>query len=229
MRRQTRPFVVEVKQKKRGNPKRGHSIWGDLDLSIIAVEAAKKSEAIRTPKRQVIDSYGPPIDAEDGNKPRAEYLMADPKETESVQTPTEAIATGEVPEVKKTAPRRKATKAQSERSARKAVSKSVPAAVDPSATVRKARKIYAGKERGQLLGQIEKSIGRGESVKNATSRAGISEQTYYQWKKAATPVSESGDLKDLLALEEENKRLKKLLAERLRKENAELKKKLGLG
>jgi putative transposase len=35
-------------------------------------------------------------------------------------------------------------------------------------------------------------------------------------------------LKDLLALEEENKRLKKMLAERLRKENAELKNKLGL-
>jgi putative transposase len=35
-------------------------------------------------------------------------------------------------------------------------------------------------------------------------------------------------IKDLLALEEENKRLKKMLAERLRKENAELKNKLGL-
>ena len=45
---------------------------------------------------------------------------------------------------------------------------------------------------------------------------------------AATPASDSGDLKDLIALEEENQRLKKLLAERLRKENAELKKKLGL-
>ncbi|EHK54859.1 transposase [Allomesorhizobium alhagi] len=78
-----------------------------------------------------------------------------------------------------------------------------------------------------MLGQIEKSIGRGESVKNATSRAGISEQTYYQWKKSAAPASDGGDLKGLLALEEENARLKKLLADRLRKENAELKKKLG--
>lgn len=80
-----------------------------------------------------------------------------------------------------------------------------------------------------MLGQIEKSIRRGESVKSATRQAGISEQTYYQWKKTAVPASESGDLKDLIALEEENKRLKSLLAERLRKENAELKKKLGLG
>ncbi|EHK57115.1 transcriptional regulator [Mesorhizobium alhagi CCNWXJ12-2] len=59
-------------------------------------------------------------------------------------------------------------------------------------------------------------------------QAGIAEQTYYHWRKAATPVSDSDDLKDLVALEDENKRLKSLLAERLRKENAELKKKLGL-
>ncbi|MHA6645986.1 transposase [Mesorhizobium sp. A623] len=155
--------------------------------------------------------------------------MADPKETESVQIPTEAIATGETPEVKKNIQRQRTTKAQPERSARKAASKSVPAAVDPSVAVRKARKIYSEKERSQLLSQIEKSIVRSESIKNATRQAGISEQTYYQWKKAATPASESGDLKDLLALEDENKRLKGLLAERLRKENAELKKKLGLG
>jgi len=57
---------------------------------------------------------------------------------------------------------------------------------------------------------------------------GVSEQTYYQWKKAAEIAAPTDDLKDLLALEEENKRLKRQLAERLRQENAELKKKLGL-
>lgn len=35
MRRPVRPFVVEVK-KKRGNAAKRHSIWGDLDLAIIA-------------------------------------------------------------------------------------------------------------------------------------------------------------------------------------------------
>lgn len=79
-----------------------------------------------------------------------------------------------------------------------------------------------------MLSQIEKSIAVGESIKSATKQAGISEQTYYQWKKSAAPASDSGELKDLIALEEENTRLKKLLAERLRKENAELKKRLGL-
>ena len=41
MRRQTRPFVVEVK-KKRGDPVRKQSIWGGLDLSAIAAETTER-------------------------------------------------------------------------------------------------------------------------------------------------------------------------------------------
>jgi putative transposase len=98
-----------------------------------------------------------------------------------------------------------------------------------SPAVRTARKIYSQKERAQKLGEIEKQTGRGESIKNAIKKAGISEQTYYQWKRAAGQAPQSDDLKDLVRLEEENARLKKLLADRLRKENTELRKKLGLG
>lgn len=79
-----------------------------------------------------------------------------------------------------------------------------------------------------MRAQIEKSIGRGASIKVAVSEAGISEQTYYQWKRAVETAAPATDLNDLLALEEENKQLKKQLAERLRKENVELRKKLGL-
>jgi len=45
-------------------------------------------------------------------------------------------------------------------------------------------------------------------------QAGISEQMYDQWKEAAAPKLESGDLKEFVALEEENTRLKDMLAER---------------
>lgn len=41
-------------------------------------------------------------------------------------------------------------------------------------------------------------------------------------------ISEGDDLADLLKLEEENKRLRKTLAEKLRAENADLKKRIGL-
>ncbi|MER8376660.1 transposase [Mesorhizobium sp. M1338] len=226
MKHQTRPFVVEVKQKRR-NSKQSHSIWGDVDLSGIVAETTRVSEKeMELPDRQLIDSDVAPIDVEDGYKPPAEHLMAESRGIESVQTTIELPAKAETVEVKKRAS--KAAKAQPKASARKAAIKSAPAATDPPATVRKARKIYSVKERGQLLSQIEKLIGGGASIKSATGQAGISEQTYYQWKKVAAPAADSGDLRDLVALEEENKRLKNLLADRLRKENAELKKKLGL-
>lgn len=146
-----------------------------------------------------------------------------------MQIGAEVAAKAETNEVKKKAPRPRKAKAQPKRPAAKEAAKPMISASEPPVRGKTPRKTYSDKERTQKLGQIEKSIGRGESVKSATREVGISEQTYYQWKKTATPASEGGDLKDLLALEEENKRLKSLLAERLRKENAELKKKLGLG
>lgn len=226
MKRQTRPFIVEVKQ-KRGKPKQDRSIWGDLDLSLIVAETIREPEERKLPNRQLIDSDMIDVDVDAGYQPRVEHLMADPKEAEPAQTDAEMPAKAEADGIKTKVSRTRKTKAQPKRSAAKTAATSV--ASGSPALVKRTRKVYSRQERTQMLGQIEKSIGRGESVKSATRQVGISEQTYYQWKKAIVPASEGGDLKDLLALEEENKRLKSLLAERLRKENAELKKKLGLG
>ena len=44
-----------------------------------------------------------------------------------------------------------------------------------------------------------------------------------------TPVTAMDEMADLIQLEEENKRLRKTLAEKLRAENADLRKRLGLG
>jgi putative transposase len=156
--------------------------------------------------------------------------MADLKETEPNQT-AETPAKEQTPEVKEKAPKpRKKTGQQ--RGALRPGAKSAPRASSSKAVTspiaRTARKIYSEKERTQKLGEIEKQIGRGESIKAAVQNAGISEQTYYQWKKAAGQTKPSDGLKDLVKLEEENARLKTLLADRLRKENADLKKKLGL-
>ena len=94
--------------------------------------------------------------------------------------------------------------------------------------MRAPRRVYSEKERTQKVAQIEESISGGATLKSAAKGAGISEQTYHHWKRAAAPASNSDDLQDLVALEDENRRLKTLLAERLRKENAELKRKLGI-
>jgi len=219
MRPQTRPFTVEVK-KKRTTCKRSASIWGDLDLTASFAEAGTDSQETAPPNHNLVDSKVTPIDAENIFKPRAEHLMADLKEAEPAKTQTATFATGDTVVTNKKAPRSRTGKVQSKRPPRAAL------AATPAAAVR--RKNYSNTERAQLLGQIAKAVDRGESIKGAVKHAGISEQTYYHWKKSKAPASTNSDLKDLLALEEENSRLKKLLAERLRSENAELKKKLGL-
>ncbi|OWK20018.1 transcriptional regulator [Mesorhizobium amorphae CCBAU 01583] len=153
--------------------------------------------------------------------------MADFQEAQTVQT-TVAPAKVEAPESKKKVPRAKKAKAELTKPARKNGARPVPQAAEPAVAVKTARKTYSEKERAQKLAQIEKSIAGGATSKSAVGQVGISEQTYYYWKRAVAPSSDSGDLRDLVALEEENRRLKNLLADRLRKENAELKKKLGL-
>lgn len=157
--------------------------------------------------------------------------MADFKETDANEAPAVPVKE-QTPDTKEKAAKPRKRTGKQEGAVRTRAAKSAQQASSSKAvaspTVRTARKIYSEKERGQKLGEIEKQIGRGESIKGAVQKAGISEQTYYQWKKAAGQTKPSDELKDLVRLEEENARLKTLLADRLRKENADLRKKLGL-
>jgi hypothetical protein len=228
MKRQTRPFIVEVKH-KRGGAKQNRSIWGDIDLSAIAADAERESGTGQLPGRRLVDSNPAHRDADEGHKPQVEHLMVDPQQTEASQAVTEAPAKAEPVEAKKKGPRQKpAAKAQPKRSAAKKTARAAISEPVSPAPTKAPRKVYSEKERAQKLAQIEKAIAAGASSKSAISQAGISEQTYYHWKKAAALAPESDELKDLVALEDENKRLKKMLAEHLRKENAELKSRLGL-
>ncbi|NGO52091.1 transposase [Allomesorhizobium camelthorni] len=158
--------------------------------------------------------------------------MADLKETEANQAAAEVSAKEQIPDTKEVMPKTRKRTGQRAGAVRTGAAKSAPQASSSKAvaspTVRTARKIYSETERAQKLGAIEKQIGQGESIRTAVQKAGISEQTYYQWKKTARHTKQSDELKDLVKLEEENARLKKLLADRLRNENAELRKKLGL-
>lgn len=111
--------------------------------------------------------------------------------------------------------------------AAKAEKPAMPEAV--SSPAKRSRKVYSQDERSKALGEIEKLVASAKSsLKDAVRKVGISEQTYYSWKKAGAHTPQGDGLKDLVKLEEENARLKKLLAERLRKEDAELRRKLGL-
>ncbi|UWU25991.1 transposase (plasmid) [Rhizobium sp. CB3060] len=92
-------------------------------------------------------------------------------------------------------------------------------------------------EKMEKIGKIEAQVAGGTTLKDAVKSAGISDQTYYQWKKTAAQlvtdtrtvsVSVDDELDEFIQLEEENRRLRKLLSEKLRAENADLRKRLGM-
>jgi len=89
----------------------------------------------------------------------------------------------------------------------------------------------------EKIRQIEAAVAGGATLKDAVGAASISDQTYYTWKKAVAaptsgtssrPVAVDDEFAEFVQLEEENRRLRKLLGEKLRTENAELRKRLGI-
>ncbi|MCW0001522.1 transposase [Pararhizobium sp. YC-54] len=154
--------------------------------------------------------------------------MADEQTLEQPLPPTAIETVGAQP-----AARKRATAAKKKMATgRSKAEKAEPASGKPK------KRGYSDSERAEKIAEIEARASGGESLKAAIKQAGISEQTYYQWRRAATPAPEptakaeasSGidTLADLVALEEENQRLRLQLAEKLRAENAELRKRLGL-
>ena len=62
------------------------------------------------------------------------------------------------------------------------------------------------------LRQAEIEMGRGMKVPEVCRKLGISEQTFYRWRKRYGGLDRS-EVRRLKALEQENARLKKLLAD----------------
>ena len=72
------------------------------------------------------------------------------------------------------------------------------------------KKRHSAEQIIRILGEIERS---GLKISDACRPQGITEQTYYRWRKKYGGLGPS-ELKRLRQLEQENARLKKLLAER---------------
>ena len=70
------------------------------------------------------------------------------------------------------------------------------------------RKGRSNEEIVHALGQVES----GEKVTEVCRRLGVSEQTFYRWKKQYAGL-QSDQVRELKQLQDENARLKKLVAE----------------
>ena len=88
-----------------------------------------------------------------------------------------------------------------------------------------AKKTYSAAEIVDLLRQAEVHLSQGMTVVEAVKQLGISEQTYYRWRKEYGGLDKT-QAKKLKELEKENLELKKLVAD-LSLDNAILKRVLG--
>ena len=75
-----------------------------------------------------------------------------------------------------------------------------------------ARKRYTAEQIISMLRTAEVEVGKGQPIRVVVKKLGITEQTYYRWRKeyGGLRIDQAKRLKDL---EKENARLKKLLAE----------------
>ncbi len=75
-----------------------------------------------------------------------------------------------------------------------------------------ARKRHSDEDILKLLREIEVRLASGSDVATACRAAGISEATYYTWRKKFGGMARS-QLSEMKALEKENQRLKKIVAD----------------
>ena len=75
-----------------------------------------------------------------------------------------------------------------------------------------ARKRYSDEDVLKLLREIEVHLASGSDVGSACRTVGVSDATYYNWRKRFGGMGKS-QLSELRALEKENSRLKKIVAE----------------
>jgi transposase-like protein len=75
-----------------------------------------------------------------------------------------------------------------------------------------ARKNYTAEQIIVILRKVEVLCGQGKTVKEAVQQEGITENTYFRWRKEYGGMSAT-DLKRLKELEKENSRLKKIVAD----------------
>lgn len=75
-----------------------------------------------------------------------------------------------------------------------------------------ARKRFSDEDVLRLLREMEVHLASGSDVQSACRSVGISDATYYKWRKRYGGMGRS-QLSELKALEKENGRLKKIVAE----------------
>jgi hypothetical protein len=222
-----RSFVVEYKSGRRKTDPNSNSIWGNMDLKSVARDAQEEAMPFLTRGEQVgaseseaslplVKRMGPLLTPSIGHPTTAtatqETFMADENDTTTISdAPASVVAAIDAP------------KKQRKPRAKKAAPET--ASVEVAAEPEVALDTPAGKRGKQTRGRKPKSNEVAVSAKKAPVKRGP------KVVQAAIPAPAAAidEMAELMQLEEENQRLRKLLAEKLRADNADLRKRLNLG
>ncbi|MEK1929892.1 MAG: SyrB-like regulator [Pararhizobium sp.] len=145
--------------------------------------------------------------------------MADENSTRPITEAAVTDATAKVPAPKKQrAPRRQKAAAEA----------TVAASLAKTAKLPRGRR-----KRGEQAGEAKLMAEETQVNDKSTAKAAVKDSGRKRAPKqieqtAKAPVAAMDEMADLIQLEEENKRLRKTLADKLRAENADLRKRLGL-
>lgn len=210
MKRPHRDFVVEIKPSRRLVKSKSNSIWGSVDLKAHSAEV--KSQLREGNDRSVVQN---PVHTQ----PASDDASLDVR-TETRETPSGQAVSSEASEPLDT------VLADAQRPTNIDGSSEVRAALKrqpKKATVRQRKP--AASRVAQLNDSTSDTLG-GRTVKSTETRR---RKPRKNSGEVPTGTAHQQDLdKDLAGLEAENKRLKKLFADKLHTENAELKRKLSL-
>ncbi|MEH7876376.1 transcriptional regulator [Rhizobium laguerreae] len=220
MKKMQRSFAVEYKSGRRKLNSKPSSIWADTDLKSVAQDLqdeampfmslaplAKSSEMLVSGEEQGGPLLTLSIEQETTASALQETIMADENDT-MTNANTPAAAAPDVakkmrkPRAKKVVPATASVAVSAE-----------PAVASGAAAEKQKRRRKAKPDEGT-------TSAKRAPVKRAPKAVSIA---------AAPSVAAVDEIADLLQLEEENQRLRKLLAEKLRTENADLRKRLNLG
>ncbi|NTF10635.1 transcriptional regulator [Agrobacterium rubi] len=221
MKKTSRSFTVEYKSARRRVERKPQSIWGDLDLKSVA--RAAQNEGFASPDEQ--EKAGPPMmpAARQDTWPKPVLTPATPQANnvlatqesdmpDDIETATETDTSIDAPEpAAAPAPPVK----QRKQRAKKAVAGVAAASAPDSADASGGRKKRGPRQKAAPAAAVAKSkpVTRPRKTPDA---------------EVTTPAEASDDMAELLKLEEENRSLRKQLSEKLRAENADLRKRLNL-
>jgi hypothetical protein len=224
-----RSLVVEYKSGRQKPGPKSDSIWGKIDLKSVARDVEDDAVSFLPGGRthgsasevsvSKAGPTGPLLTPATGQHTTSsvteETIMAD--EIDTIPT-TDAPAVAETPIAKK----------QRQPRAKKAslLTASVDDAVEPAGT---SADVPEKQKRGRKAKSIEGTgTAKREPVKRASKAIPAAPVAPTAPALTTAAAEASDEMADLLQLEEENQRLRKLLAEKLRSENADLRKRLKL-